>query len=80
MRFIQILMTVSGHKNAPDPSPPAAVAAAVASHGVRRRWSHRQEKNDEGERFVAVLEVPPVVSAETAVRVQIVKDSKKGKT
>jgi hypothetical protein len=41
-------------------------------------WSHRQGENDEGERFVAVLEVPPVVSAETAVRVQIVKDFKKG--
>jgi hypothetical protein len=26
-----------------------------------------------------VLEIPPVVSAETAVRVQIVKDVKKGK-
>jgi hypothetical protein len=31
---------------------------------------------DERTRFVAVLEIPPVVSAETAVRVQIVKDSK----
>ena len=30
--------------------------------------------NDERTRFVAVLEIPPVVSAETAVRVQIVKD------
>jgi hypothetical protein len=34
-------------------------------------------KNDERTRFVAVLEVPPVVSAETAVRVQIVKDFKR---
>jgi hypothetical protein len=33
-------------------------------------------KADAGERFVAVLEIPPVVSAETAVRVQIVKDVK----
>jgi hypothetical protein len=31
---------------------------------------------DERTRFVAVLEIPPVVSAETVVRVQIVKDSK----
>jgi hypothetical protein len=31
------------------------------------------------DRFVAVLEIPPVVSAETAVRVQIVKDFKRGK-
>jgi hypothetical protein len=29
----------------------------------------RMIKNDEHTRFVAVLEIPPVVSAETAVRV-----------
>jgi len=40
-------------------------------------WSHREGKNDEGERFVAVLEIPPVVSALTAVRVSIVADGKK---
>jgi hypothetical protein len=40
-------------------------------------WSHREGQNDRGERFVAVLEIPPVVSAETAVRVQMVKDAKK---
>jgi hypothetical protein len=33
-------------------------------------------KNDSGERYVAVLEIPPVESPETAVRVQIVKDFK----
>jgi len=42
-------------------------------------WSHREGKNDEGERFVAVLEIRPVVSAETAVRVLIVKDIKEGR-
>jgi hypothetical protein len=42
-------------------------------------WSHLDGKNDERTRFVAVLEIPPVVSAETAVRVQIVKDVKDGK-
>ena len=31
-------------------------------------WSHREGKNDEGERFVAVLELPPVISAKTAVQ------------
>jgi hypothetical protein len=41
-------------------------------------WSHREGKNDAGERFVAVLEIPPVESAQTAVRVQIVKDIKTG--
>ena len=40
-------------------------------------WSHLEGANDERTRFVAVLEIPPVVSAETAVRVQIVSDSKK---
>ena len=39
-------------------------------------WSHLDGKNDERTRFVAVLEIPPVESAETAVRVQIVKDAK----
>jgi hypothetical protein len=37
-------------------------------------WSHLDGKKDERTRFVAVLEIPPVESAETAVRVQIVKD------
>jgi hypothetical protein len=38
--------------------------------------SHLDGKKDERTRFVAVLEIPPVESAETAVRVQIVKDFK----
>jgi hypothetical protein len=40
-------------------------------------WSHRDGQNDEGERFVAVLEIPPVVSALTTVQVSIVADGKK---
>jgi hypothetical protein len=54
-------------------------AFALIGHPKAKRayaWSHREAKNDEGERVVAVLEIPPVVSAETAVRVQIVKDVK----
>jgi hypothetical protein len=39
-------------------------------------WSHLDGAKDERERFVAVLEIPPVESAVTAVRVQIVKDAK----
>jgi len=39
-------------------------------------WSHREGKNDEGERFVAVLEIPPVVSPVTAVRASIMADVK----
>ncbi len=42
-------------------------------------WSHLDGDKDERTRFVAVLEIPPVESAETAVRVQIVKDFKKSK-
>ena len=41
--------------------------------------SHLDGAKDERERFVAVLEIPAVVSAETAVRVQIIKDVKKTK-
>jgi hypothetical protein len=43
-------------------------------------WSHLDGAKDELERYVAVLEIPPVVSAETAVRVQIVKDARKART
>ena len=39
-------------------------------------WSHLDGEKDQRTRFVAVLEVPSVESAETAVRVQIVKDAK----
>ena len=42
-------------------------------------WSHREGPDNQGERFVAVLEIPPVDSAQRAVQVQIVKDAKKGK-
>jgi len=41
-------------------------------------WSHAEGKDDKGERFVAVLEIPPVKDAASAVRVQIVKDVKTG--
>ena len=39
-------------------------------------WSHRDGKNDEGERFVAVLEIPPVTSPETAVKVAVAAEVK----
>jgi hypothetical protein len=39
-------------------------------------WGHFDGANDERTGFVAVLEIPPVVSAVTAVRVQIAKDGK----
>jgi len=40
-------------------------------------WSHKEGPGDRGERFVAVLEVPPIDSAQTAVRASILSDSKK---
>jgi len=39
-------------------------------------WSHPEGKDDKGERFVAVLEIPPVESPITAVRAAIVADAK----
>jgi hypothetical protein len=42
-------------------------------------WSHLDGEKDERTRFVAVLEIPPVDSAATAVRLQIVKDFKEKK-
>ncbi len=43
-------------------------------------WSHKSGKDDSGERFVAVLEIPPVESAQDAVKVAIaheVRESRK---
>jgi hypothetical protein len=40
-------------------------------------WNHREGKKDQAERFVAVLEIPPVNSPQTAVRTSIVSDAKK---
>jgi hypothetical protein len=42
-------------------------------------WTHLDGNQDERERFVAVLEIPPVESPVTAVRASIVADGKKGK-
>lgn len=43
-------------------------------------WSHPEGDDNQGERFVAVLEIPPVISPVTAVRASIMADSKKGNT
>jgi hypothetical protein len=40
-------------------------------------WSHPDGPDDTGERFVTVLEIPPVESPITAVRASIVAASKK---
>lgn len=39
-------------------------------------WAHTAGKDDTGERFVAVLELPPVTSPKTAVKVSISADVK----
>jgi hypothetical protein len=39
-------------------------------------WAHLDGPKDEKTRFVAVLEIPPVKDAKTAVQVSIVADSK----
>jgi hypothetical protein len=41
-------------------------------------WSHSEGTHGQGERFVAVLEIPPAISPEAAVRVQLVKDVRDG--
>lgn len=54
----------------------------LVGHAKAKRayaWSHPSGANDTDERFVAVLEIPPVKSALTAVQVHIVNDFKKGK-
>jgi hypothetical protein len=39
-------------------------------------WSCPEGKDDKGGRFVTVLQIPPVISPETAVRGFVVADSK----
>ena len=39
-------------------------------------WSHREGKDDSGERFVAVLGVAPVNSPKTAVKIAIASEVK----
>ena len=42
-------------------------------------WSHPDGVDNKTERFVTVLEIPPVDSPETAVKMAIYSDIKKGK-
>lgn len=51
----------------------------ITGHPKAKRaygWSHRAGKDDQGERFVTVLEIPPVVSPETAVKIAIAAEVK----
>jgi len=43
-------------------------------------WSHPDGADNKTERFVAVLEIPPVDSPETAVKMAIYRDIKAGMT
>ena len=42
-------------------------------------WSHPDGADNKTERFVTVLEIPPVVSPQTAVKMAIYSDIKTGK-
>jgi hypothetical protein len=39
-------------------------------------WAHASGKDDKGKRYVAVLDLPPVTSPETAVRAAIMQEIK----
>jgi hypothetical protein len=50
---------------------------ALTGHPTAKRcfaWAH---ETDEGKRYVAVLELPPVESAQTAVRAAIIDEARK---
>jgi hypothetical protein len=54
----------------------------LIGHPKARRvyaWTHRERPDDPAERFVTVLEIPPVVSPETAVRASLMADAKNRK-
>ena len=54
----------------------------ITGHPKAKRaygWSHAAGKDDSDERFVAVLELPPVESAVAAVRVSLVKQIRRNK-
>ena len=54
----------------------------LSNHPKAKRayaWSHPEGPDDKGERFVTVLEIPPVDSPESAVKVSIVADVRRKK-
>jgi hypothetical protein len=54
----------------------------IAGHPKATRaygWSHKAGEDDTDERFVAVLHLPPVDSALTALRVSLVKEIRSNK-
>jgi hypothetical protein len=54
----------------------------IRGHPQARRcyaWAHATGEDDKGKRYVAVLELPPVDSAQTAVRAAIIQEAKDAK-
>ena len=54
----------------------------LAGHPKAKRaygWSHPEGQDNKGERFVAVRKIPPVESAQTAVKMAIYSDIKREK-
>jgi hypothetical protein len=53
---------------------------ALIDHPTAKRcfaWAHASGEDDKGKRYVAVLELPPVDSAQKAVRAAIVEEAKR---
>ncbi|MGO8838572.1 MAG: hypothetical protein ACLQAH_18255 [Limisphaerales bacterium] len=51
------------------------MATMVQPPGLKVKHPARNGKGGRDERFVTAMEIPPVVSAETAVRVSVVADT-----
>ena len=54
----------------------------IRGHPKARRcyaWAHTTGEDGKGKRYVAVLELPPVTSAQTAVRAAIIDEARKQK-
>lgn len=54
----------------------------IRGHPKARRcyaWAHATGEDDKGKRYVAVLELPPVDSAQKAVRAAIIDEARKQK-
>jgi hypothetical protein len=52
----------------------------IRGHPKARRcyaWAHATGEDDKGKRYVAVLELPPVDSAQTAVRAAIIDEARR---
>ena len=55
---------------------------ALVGHPKAKRayaWSHRAGADDSDERFVTVLELPPVTSPQAAVKIAIASEAKSKK-